>query len=125
MRLTRIAYWIAFGNHGPRALPPPGENWKVAGYTFLGIAVSFVLFSSIRMFAGPAPGTMNKEYQEATNEYLRVLSPCPLFLFKNSKLIHGITGTKLRTYLRSLVRRLRWARPSPERTKEKGVEGWA
>jgi hypothetical protein len=37
--------------------------------------VSLGLFSLIRMGAGPAPGTMNKEYQEATNEYLKVRSP--------------------------------------------------
>jgi cytochrome c oxidase subunit 4 len=45
---------------------------RVAGYVAAGIAVSFALFVAIRMGAGPAPGTMNKEYQEATNEYLKV-----------------------------------------------------
>jgi cytochrome c oxidase subunit 4 len=44
----------------------------VAGYTALGVGISFALFVFIRQFAGPAPGTMNKEYQEATNEYLKV-----------------------------------------------------
>jgi hypothetical protein len=29
----------------------------------------------IRMFAKGSPGTMNKEYQEATNEYLKVCFP--------------------------------------------------
>ena len=71
------AYWIAFGPHGPRALPPPGENWKVFGYTMLGVGVSFVIFCAIRMFARPAPGTMNAQYQEMTNEYLRVCDPKP------------------------------------------------
>lgn len=66
------AYYIAFGAHGPRALPPPGEGWKVAAYTAIGVGVSFAIFATIRAFAGPAPNSMNKEYQEATNEYLKV-----------------------------------------------------
>lgn len=44
----------------------------VFGYTMLGIGVSFVIFCLIRLAARPAPSTMNKEWQEATNEYLRV-----------------------------------------------------
>ncbi|MCJ1268362.1 Cytochrome c oxidase subunit 5A [Lobaria immixta] len=65
------SYWIAFGPHGPRALPPPGEGKMVFGYTMLGIGISAVIFWLIRLMARPAPSTMNKEYQEATNEYLR------------------------------------------------------
>jgi cytochrome c oxidase subunit 4 len=68
----KIAYYIAFGAHGPRAEPEPNEGWKVFGYTCAGIGVSAVLFGFIRFFAKGSPGTMNKEYQEATNEYLRV-----------------------------------------------------
>ena len=66
------AYYIAFGAHGPRAQEPPGEGWRVASYTALGVGVSFVLFATVRFFAKGSPGTMNKEYQEATNEYLKV-----------------------------------------------------
>ena len=69
------AYWIAFGPHGPRALPPPGENWMVFGYTMLGIGISFVIFWAIRSMARPAPGTMTAQYQEMTNEYLKVSEP--------------------------------------------------
>ena len=65
------AYWIAFGPHGPRALDPPGENWRVFGYTMLGIGISFIIFWAIRSMARPAPGTMNAQYQEMTNEYLK------------------------------------------------------
>jgi hypothetical protein len=82
-RYLLTAYYIAFGAHGPRAGTPPGEGMKVFGYTMVGVAVSFVLFSIIRAFAKGSPGTMNKEYQEATNEYLKVcLSPhfLPSFL---------------------------------------------
>ncbi|KAH8820589.1 mitochondrial cytochrome c oxidase-like protein subunit V [Xylogone sp. PMI_703] len=67
----KAAYWIAFGAHGPRAVPPPGEGWKVAGYTFIGLGVSLVFFMLIRAGAGPAPATMTKEYEEATNEFLK------------------------------------------------------
>jgi hypothetical protein len=54
---------------------PPGEGWKVLGYTLGGVAVSFAIFATIRMFAGKEPSTMTKEYQEASNEYLIVRPP--------------------------------------------------
>lgn len=66
------AYWIAFGPHGPRSLPPPGEGKKVAAYTLIGLGVSLAIFATMRSFAKPAPPTMTKEWQEATNEYLKV-----------------------------------------------------
>ena len=69
---TAPAYWIAFGNHGPRALPPPGENLRIFWYTMAGVSISLVIFMVIRAFAGEPPRTMNKEWQEATNEYLKV-----------------------------------------------------
>ena len=73
LKLTsHAAYWIAFGPHGPRAQDPPGENMRVLGYSALGIAVSFVIFVTIRAFAKPPPKTMTKEWQEMTNEYLKV-----------------------------------------------------
>jgi cytochrome c oxidase subunit 4 len=67
-----LAYWIAFGPHGPRALPPPGEGWKVASYTAIGLAVAFGIVVALRFAARDPPSTMTKEYQEATNEYLKV-----------------------------------------------------
>lgn len=67
----KAAYWIAFGAHGPRALPPPGEGWKVFGYTAVGVVVSFILFAAIRAGAKGTPRSMTQEYQEATNEYLK------------------------------------------------------
>ncbi|KAE8447298.1 Cytochrome c oxidase polypeptide 5, mitochondrial [Mollisiaceae sp. DMI_Dod_QoI] len=79
----KAAYYIAFGAHGPRAAPPPGEGWKVAGYTALGVGVSLALFATIRVFAKGSPSTMNKEYQEATNEYLKN---------QNSEPISGISS---------------------------------
>ncbi|KAK0508215.1 hypothetical protein JMJ35_009299 [Cladonia borealis] len=67
----KAAYWIAFGPHGPRSLPPPGENWWVFKMTMMGVGVSLVIFWIIRQFARPAPKTMNAQWQEMSNEYLR------------------------------------------------------
>lgn len=72
MELTGIAYWVAFGNHGPRALDPPGEGKQIVVAVVVAMVVSYIIFAAIRMFAGPPPTTMNREWQEATNEYLRV-----------------------------------------------------
>lgn len=74
----KAAYWIAFGPHGPRAMPPPDEGRRVALYTAVGVAVSFAIFATMRMFAKPAPRTMSKEYQEASNEYLKGQNAEPL-----------------------------------------------
>ena len=38
----------------------------------LAVGISCVIFWLIRLQAGAPPSTMTKEYQEATNEYLRV-----------------------------------------------------
>lgn len=70
--MPQTAYYIAFGAHGPRALPPPDEGKKVAAYVFAGVGVSLAIFAAMRLFAKPAPHTMNKEWQEASNEYLKV-----------------------------------------------------
>jgi Cytochrome c oxidase subunit IV len=67
-----VAWWIAFGPHGPRAEAPPGEWTKIMIYTGVGVAVSIVLFQIVHSFARPPPRTMTKEWQEATNEYLKV-----------------------------------------------------
>ncbi|KAK4962743.1 Cytochrome c oxidase subunit 5B, mitochondrial [Elasticomyces elasticus] len=67
----KAAYWIAFGPHGPRALPPPGENWTIFMYTMAAVGVSGVLFGLIKWNSRGPPRTMTKEYQEATNEYMK------------------------------------------------------
>ncbi|CAG8971072.1 hypothetical protein HYALB_00009672 [Hymenoscyphus albidus] len=74
----KASYYIAFGDHGPRALTPPGEGMQVAGMVALGVAASAVLFAIIRYFGGEGPSTMNKEYQEATNEYLKAQNSEPI-----------------------------------------------
>ncbi|GAB1736716.1 hypothetical protein NU219Hw_g8333t1 [Hortaea werneckii] len=67
----KAAYWVAFGPHGPRALPPPGENWKVFRLTMYGVLASLAIFLATRSFARGPPRTMTKEYQEASNEYMK------------------------------------------------------
>ncbi|ORY64173.1 cytochrome c oxidase subunit IV family [Pseudomassariella vexata] len=67
----KAAYWIAFGPHGPRAQASPDEGRKVALYVALGVGASFVIFTTVRMFAKGSPSTMTKEYQEASNEFLK------------------------------------------------------
>ncbi|KKY37311.1 putative cytochrome c oxidase polypeptide 5 [Diaporthe ampelina] len=67
----KAAYWIAFGPHGPRAQPPADENKKVILYVLAGLGASLTIFATMRMFAKPAPHTMTREWQEASNEYLK------------------------------------------------------
>jgi cytochrome c oxidase subunit 4 len=67
-----IAYWIAFGPHGPRAQAPPGEGSRVFFGTAIAVGASLALFGTTRLFAGNPPPTMNKEWQEAANEKLVV-----------------------------------------------------
>ncbi|KAK7747951.1 Cytochrome c oxidase subunit 5B, mitochondrial [Cytospora paraplurivora] len=67
----QAAYWVAFGPHGPRAEPPPGEGKKVTLYVFAGLALALTIFGSLRALARPPPHTMTREWQEATNEYLK------------------------------------------------------
>lgn len=69
------AYWVAFGPHGPRALTPPDEGKKVALYVVAALFVTLAIFSTLRLFAKPPPHTMTREWQEASNEYLKVRIP--------------------------------------------------
>lgn len=72
------AYYIAFGAHGPRAQTPKGEGLRVVGKVTQLVAAAVAIFFSIHYFAGPKPGTMSKEWQEASNEYALVrISPPP------------------------------------------------
>jgi hypothetical protein len=69
------AWWIAFGPHGPRAEAPPGEWTRVFLYSGIGLAISAALFLAVHSLSRPPPRTMTKEWQEATNEYLKVRIP--------------------------------------------------
>ncbi|KAF2755668.1 putative cytochrome c oxidase polypeptide 5, mitochondrial [Pseudovirgaria hyperparasitica] len=67
----KAAYWIAFGPHGPRTPPPPGQGWRVFVGTTQAIVVSLLIFAATRMFARDPPRTMTKEWQAASEEYMR------------------------------------------------------
>lgn len=45
-------------------------------YTFFAIVASAVLFGATRSFARQEPRTMTKEWQEASNEYMKVRWDC-------------------------------------------------
>lgn len=74
LTVCTTAYWIAFGPHGPRSEGPPGEGMKVFTYAAIGVAVSLVIFLTTHHFANAPPETINKEWEEATNEYFKVRS---------------------------------------------------
>ncbi|KAF2640896.1 COX4-domain-containing protein [Massarina eburnea CBS 473.64] len=68
----KAAYFIAFGPHGPRRPPPPDEGRRVFFLSASVIAAAVIVFSITRLFANPVrPRTMTKEWQEATEEYMR------------------------------------------------------
>jgi len=67
----KAAYWISFGNHGPRAEEPKGEGWRITSKVTQLLIVSVVLFAITRLFAKQPPRTMTKEWQEASNEYAK------------------------------------------------------
>lgn len=74
----KAAYWVAFGEFGPRAANPPGFQWRVFGGTALVCAAGVALFAGIRMFADPAPISMTREWQEKTNEIQRAQNSDPI-----------------------------------------------
>jgi len=64
----KAAYYVAFGPHGPRAdLHPPGSVPKIIAATLALVGAGGILFGVSRQLGGEAP-TMNKEWQEASNE---------------------------------------------------------
>jgi hypothetical protein len=48
---------------------------KIFMYVMVAIGATGVIFGTARFFARGAPATMTKEYQEASNEYLKVCTP--------------------------------------------------
>jgi len=106
-----IAYWIAFGPHGPRKLPDPGEKWIIMRWIAACLGASAVLFFAGRYFARPPPKTMSKEWQELTNEYMKV----SIITDVNYKLVRAVlirlhtTVAKVGTHYWYFFRRLQWS----------------
>jgi cytochrome c oxidase subunit 4 len=83
MQEKKAAYYIAFGPHGPRRPPPPDEGRNVFLLSSAVIAGAFAVFAFTRMFASPIrPRTMTKEWQEATEEYMKSQGTEPITGYK-------------------------------------------
>lgn len=120
------AYWIAFGPHGPRALPPPGEGMKVLTYVILAVIASGALFGFTRSFARGDPRTMTKEYQEATNEYLKVRclsyhAAGGIEMQGSHTDVYTTTGEQDRAYYWCVERGLQGQGHGPERSRSQGL----
>ncbi|KAI4159768.1 MAG: hypothetical protein LQ342_006279 [Letrouitia transgressa] len=110
------AWWIAFGPHGPRAEPHPDEPWWLFTRTLGAMVLTLVLFIIIRQFAREPPRTMNKEWQEATNEYLK---SGLTFDFSQSQNTEPITGVSSEGYKgRGMVQSRPRKGPPPENEEE-------
>lgn len=118
------AYWIAFGPHGPRSEDPAGTGARVFWGVIAGVAASVAIFGGIRLAAKPAPHTMTKEWQEASNELLKVrylrlhliqarTKSNPGTPFKHDADHIFPTGAKSRSLHRYRIRRLQGPRPGP------------
>ncbi|KAG0744066.1 hypothetical protein G6F57_006095 [Rhizopus arrhizus] len=75
----KAAYYIAFGAHGPREpFTKPGHALKVLGGVTGVLAASGALFYAIRLNGQETPRTINKEWEQATNEYLKSQNSNPI-----------------------------------------------
>ncbi|KAJ3737333.1 cytochrome c oxidase subunit IV-domain-containing protein [Lentinula guzmanii] len=65
----KAAYYVAFGPHGPRApVSKPGDGLKIFAGTAALIGVTGIIYYVIRVFSPAPPRTINKEWQEASNQ---------------------------------------------------------
>lgn len=68
----KAAYYISFGEWGPRKpLYAPGDKNKIFWGTVAGLAAGVGLFAVIRSFAPAPPETMEREWQDKADEYLK------------------------------------------------------
>ncbi|KAI5951044.1 cox5 [Candida jiufengensis] len=68
----QAAYYISFGEWGPRRpLYAPGEASKIFYIVAGSVIGSIALFIGIKSLAAPQPHTLNREWQEASDEYLK------------------------------------------------------
>jgi cytochrome c oxidase subunit 4 len=78
----KASYWIAFGEHSARKMPDTGDPKDIARLTMYGIIAAMVVFAATRAMARPAPHTMTKEWQEATEEYMKKQKMEPITGYK-------------------------------------------
>lgn len=68
----KAAYYISFGSWGPRApLHKPGDVQFIVLVVSGSIVASFFLFLGITSLGAPGPTTLNREWQDASDEYLK------------------------------------------------------
>lgn len=67
----KATWYISYGSWGPRRpVHRKGDAGKIFGGVVAGIGLSLALFLGIRSLTPPAPKTMNREWQEQSDEYL-------------------------------------------------------
>ncbi|KAH3670351.1 hypothetical protein WICMUC_004847 [Wickerhamomyces mucosus] len=68
----RAAWYVSYGAWGPRRpIHPKGEAGKITTGVLIGLGVSLSIFLTIRAFAPEPPKTLTREWQEASDEYLK------------------------------------------------------
>lgn len=68
----KAAYYISFGEWGPRKpLYGPGDRGRVFWGTMAGLAAGVGIFAVVRSLAPAPPESMNREWQEKSDEYLK------------------------------------------------------
>lgn len=68
----KAAYYISFGEWGPRKpLYGPGDKARVFWGVMIGLGAGCALFAGVRALAAPGPTTLNREWQEKSDEYLK------------------------------------------------------
>ncbi|RLV94597.1 Cytochrome c oxidase polypeptide 5A mitochondrial [Spathaspora sp. JA1] len=68
----KAAYYISFGSWGPRRpLYNPGDQSKIFWTVTGTVVASIVVFFGIKSLAPPPPLTNTREWQEASDEYLK------------------------------------------------------
>jgi hypothetical protein len=109
---------------------------KIFMYVMAAIGVTGVIFGTARFFARGSPSTMTKEYQEATNDYLKVrthrtLDGCSPVASAHTRTItpkttiltqSSITGPERRAHHWYLVRGLLRPRPGPEPPRREEID---
>lgn len=74
----KAAYYISYGEWGPRTpLYTSGDKSRVFWGVFAGMGAGVLLYAFFRQFAAGEPVSMNREWQEASDEYLKTQNANP------------------------------------------------
>ncbi|GMM33212.1 cytochrome c oxidase subunit Va [Saccharomycopsis crataegensis] len=68
----KASWYISYGEWGPRRpVHSKGDAGKIFGGVVIGLGTALGIFLAVRAVSGPAPLTMNREWQEKSDEYLK------------------------------------------------------